>query len=132
MKWALYQGGEIARRWDPQLASVYYNQMVHHGKNHNQAMGSVMSHLGARLLSVLREEKAYALRDTGGEPVSPEEARRLILFNYQVPEDIRRKRRRHNRDTGEAAISRRKGWGMIHGINEAAGAPQPVATSTIP
>jgi transposase len=132
MKWALYQAGEIARRWDPQLASVYYNQMVNHGKNHKQAMGAVMSHLAARLLSVLREDKAYALRDTGGEPVSPEEAKRLILFNYQVPEDIRRQRRRHNRDTGGAGISRRKGRGMIHGINEAAVAPQPVATSTIP
>jgi len=70
MKWALYQAGEIARRWDPQLASVYYNQMVNHGKNHKQAMGVVMSYLGARLLSVLREDKAYALRDTGGEPSS--------------------------------------------------------------
>jgi len=51
MKWALYQAGQIGRQWDPQLASVYYRQMVHHGKNHKQAMGAVMSHMGARVFS---------------------------------------------------------------------------------
>lgn len=31
MKWALYQASQIGRRCDPQLAWVYYRQMVYHG-----------------------------------------------------------------------------------------------------
>jgi transposase len=50
MKWALYQSGQIGRRYDPQLAWLYYREMVHNGKNHKQAMGAVMSHIEARIL----------------------------------------------------------------------------------
>jgi len=39
MRWALFQAGQIGRSHDPQLACVYYREMVHHGKNHMQAMG---------------------------------------------------------------------------------------------
>ena len=56
IRMALYQGGDIGRRWDPQLAAVYYREMVYHGKNHRQAMGAVMSHLGARVLTMLKED----------------------------------------------------------------------------
>jgi transposase len=54
MKWALFQSGQIGRRYDPHLAWLYYREMVHNGKNHKQAMGAVMSHIGARILAVLR------------------------------------------------------------------------------
>jgi len=94
MKWALYQSSQIGRRCDPQLACVYYREMVHYGKNHKQAMGAVMSHIGARVLAVLREDRPYELRDIDGRPITREEARRLILLNYQVPEEIKRERRR--------------------------------------
>jgi transposase len=59
MKRALFQAGDIARRYDPQLADLYYREMVHHGKTHLQAMGAVMSHLAARILVVLRESRPY-------------------------------------------------------------------------
>jgi len=85
IKWALYQSGQIGRRYDPQLAWVYYRQMVHYGKNHKQAMGAVMSHIGAGVLAVLRADKPYELRDIDGRPVTPDEARSLILLKYQVP-----------------------------------------------
>jgi len=39
VRMALYQAGEIARRYDPQIATVYHREMVTHGKNHRQAMG---------------------------------------------------------------------------------------------
>jgi transposase len=86
MRMALYQAGDIGRRWDPQLAAVYYREMVYHGKNHRQAMGAVMSHLGARLLKVLKEDSPYELRDIEGNPISKDEARRLILSKYRVSE----------------------------------------------
>jgi len=103
--------------------------MVHHGKNHKQAMGAVMSHLAARVLTVLQENRAYELRDIQGNPLSRGEARRLILSNYQVPEEIRRERRRRN--------PVKRGYSKLRGItvprtNEAAIAPQPVNTTAIP
>jgi len=101
MRMALYQAGDIGRRWDPQLAAVYYREMVYHGKNHRQAMGAVMSHLGARVYRVLKEDSPYELRDIEGNPITKDEARRLVLSEYHVSEDIRRERRRRNRKVGK-------------------------------
>jgi transposase len=128
MKWALFQAGDIGRRFDPQLASLYYRQMVHHGKNHKQAMGAVMSHLAARVLKVLKDGGPYELQDNEGKAISPAEAKKLILLNYQVPENIRRERRRRNPAKGGYL----KSQGMaLSRTNEAAVAPQPVK-ATIP
>ena len=120
MRMALYQAGDISRRWDPQLAAVYHREMVNQGKNHRQAMGAVMSHLGARVLTVLKEGRPYELRDIEGKSISKEEARKLIISKYRVSEDVRRERRRRNPMFGknrETATNR---------TNEAAKAPQPV------
>jgi transposase len=127
MKWGLYQAGQIGRRWDPQLAAVYYQQMVYHGKNHKQAMGAVMSHLAARIIRVLREDRPYELRDTNGNPISKVEARELILAKYQVPLDIRQERRRSKR--GKSNILGTMKERVVAGrAYEAAGAPQSAAT----
>ncbi len=45
-----------------------------------------MKHNGARVLAVLRENRPYELRDIDDRLIASEEARRLILLNYQVPE----------------------------------------------
>jgi len=120
MRMALFQSGDIGRRWDPQMAAIYYKQMVSHGKNHKQALGAVMSHLGARVLKVLLENRPYDLRDIDGKSVDRKAAKTLILTKYHVSDDIRRERRRRNSKagkTGETATNR---------TNEAAKAPQPV------
>jgi hypothetical protein len=115
MKRALYQAGEIARRYDPQLAYLYYRQMVNHGKHHKQAMGAVMSHLGARILAVLREDRPYQLRDIHGQPISKKETVELIQLEYQVTELIRQARRRRKSNEGRLTG---------HRTREAAKAPQ--------
>jgi transposase len=120
MRMALFQSGDIGRRWDPQMAAIYYRQMVFHGKNHKQALVAVMSHLGARVLKVLLEDRPYELKDIDGKSVTRDHPRRLILTKYQVSEDIRKERRRRNskiRKMQETATNR---------TNEAAEAPQPV------
>ena len=127
MRMGLYQSGDIGRRYDPQLAAVYYREMVYHGKNHKQAMGAVMSHIGARVLAVLKDDRPYELRDLEGKPISKYEARMLILSRYQVPEEIRRERRRR-----KSAKARRNGWEMAtYRTNEAAKAPQPVEVMAV-
>jgi transposase len=120
MRMALFQSGNIGRRWDPQMAAIYYRQMVSHGKNHKQALGAVMSHLGARVLKVLLEDRPYELRDIDGKSVTRDYAKRLILTKYHVSEDIRRERRRRNSKIGKI------GETATNRINEAAKAPQPV------
>ena len=127
MKRALYQAGDISRQYDPQLAYLYYREMVRHGKTHLQAVGAVMSHLGARILTVLRENRPYQLRDIRGKPISKEEVRKLIKSEYKVPEEIRRQRRRRNprrpNTKGRAGNSR---------ISKKARAPQSEGDSSLP
>jgi len=127
MRWALFQAGGIGRAHDPQLACLYYREMVHNGKNHMQAMGAVMSHLSARVLAVLREDKPYILRDIDGRPVSREEARKIIQEKYQVPESIRRERRRR-KTPGSPSLQKKLREMLIPRIREAAETPQPVVT----
>jgi transposase len=125
MRMALYQAGEIGRRNDPHLAAVYYREMVYHGKNHRQAMGAVMSHLGARVLRVLKEDRSYEIRNLDGKSINKKEAKSLILSQYHVSDEIRRERRRRN-----TKASRRRETATAS-INEAANAPQAVQVKSV-
>ncbi len=92
----------------------------------------MMSHIGARILAVLQENKPYELRDIQGKPITWEEARKLVLTNYQVPEEIKQARRRR-RTVGNSAKSQRKRREMVaHRTHEAAEAPQPVVITASP
>ena len=91
---------ESARQWDPQIAAIYYTQMVERGKHHNQAVCACATHLLDRVLAVLRTDQPYELRDVDGRAVSVAEARTIVLERYQVPAEVRRRttrRQRHNR-----------------------------------
>ena len=88
---------ESARQWDPQIAALYYNQMVHRGKHHNQAVCACATHLLDRVLAVLRTDQPYELRDVDGTPISVAEARAIILAKYQVPAEVRRRTTRRQR-----------------------------------
>ena len=115
MKRALFQAGDIGRRYDPQLAHLYCREMVHHGKTHLQAMGAVMSHLGARIMAILRESRPYELRDNQGNLITKKEAMELIRSEYKVPEETRQARRRRKPNEGRLTSRR---------THEAAKAPQ--------
>jgi transposase len=119
MRLALFQSGDIGRRWDPQMAAIYYRQMVNHGKNHKQALGAVMSHLGARVWKVLLEDRPYELKDMQGKPITRQNARSLILTKYHVPEEVRKEKRRRMNKTGVVRET------ATNSICETAKAPQP-------
>ena len=95
VKATLYQNAEVARQWDLQLAAIYYTQMVVQGKHHTQAVCAVASHLARRIFAVLRDNRPYQLRDLQGRPISKEDSRALILERFQVPESLRKQRRKH-------------------------------------
>ncbi len=102
-----FLGGDVSRRWDPQLAKIYYDQMVLYGKHHTQAVVAVATHLLDRILVVLQEDRPYELRDVDGTPVTVEQAQRIIAEKYTVPDDVRqRNNRRARRARAEAKAER--------------------------
>lgn len=108
-----YLDAESARQCDPQMAAIYYDQMVKRGKHHNQAVCACSTHLLDRVLAVLRSDQPYELRDPDGQPITPEEARRLIAEQYTVPEEVRRqnskRRRREQRERQAEKKQKREG-----------------------
>jgi transposase len=89
-----YLDAESARQWDPQIAAIYYDQMVQHGKHHIQALCTCSAHLLDRIGVVLREDRPYQLRDVDGTPISSQRARQIITERYTVPEEVRRRNRK--------------------------------------
>jgi transposase len=93
----LYLDAEVARRWDPQLAVIYYTQMVKYGKHHSQAVCACATHLLDRIRVILTEDRAYELRDVDGTPVTTEQARAIIAERYTVPEEVRQRNNKRAR-----------------------------------
>ena len=89
----LFLAADVARQWDPQLAKVYYDDMVHKGNCHNHAVLSVATKLVNRILSVLKENRPYELRDTDGKVITASAAKRMIKQCFIVPEEIRKRTR---------------------------------------
>lgn len=92
-----YLDAEAARQRDPQMAAIYYQQMVLHGKHHTQAICACATHLLDRILVVLREDRPYELRDVDGTPVSRERALQIIAERYSVPEEVRQRTTKRSR-----------------------------------
>lgn len=92
-----YLNADVARRHDPQIAAIYYDQMVKKGNHHNQAVCACATRLLDRVLVVLREDRPYELRDVDGTPVTAEEARTIIAEHYKVPDEVRKRNTRRAR-----------------------------------
>jgi transposase len=105
-----YINAEVARRWDPQIAAIYHDQMVHKGKHHVQAVCCCATHLLDRVRAVLRDGRPYELRDVNGTPATWQEARAIIAERYQVPEEVRKRnsKRAHKARRDEQAERKRK------------------------
>lgn len=89
----LFLAADVARQWDPQLAKVYYDDMVHKGNCHNHAVLSVATKLVNRILCVLKENRPYELRDSDGKAITASAAKRMIKQCFKVPEEIRKRTR---------------------------------------
>lgn len=88
---------ETARQRDPQIAALYYDQMVNKGKHHVQAICACATHLLDRVLLVLRQDRAYELRDVDGTPLTKQQALAIIQKRYTVPAEIRRRNNKRTR-----------------------------------
>jgi len=86
-----YIDADTARQRDPQVAAVYYDQMVNKGKHHTQAVCTCATHLLDRVFAVLRDDRPYVLRDVDGRAVTGAEALAIIAQRYTVPATVRQR-----------------------------------------
>lgn len=93
LRTTLIRAADTARHQDPQLARIYWVQMVERGANHIKALCVVAAHLAERAHTVLERGEPYELRDTDGATVSAAEAKAIIAEHWTVSEDVRRRRR---------------------------------------
>ena len=92
-----FLGAETARQWDPQIAAIYYDQVANRGKHHTQAICTCATHLLDRIWTILKEDRAYELRDVDGTPVTTEQARQIIATRYTVPKEVRQRNNQRTR-----------------------------------
>ena len=93
LRTTMVRAAENARRVDPQLARLYYVQMVERGKNHTGALCVVAAHLAERAWAVMHRGAPYVISDTDGRPVTPAEAKAIIAERFTVPDEVRARRR---------------------------------------
>jgi len=93
LRTTLVRAADTARKQDPQLARIYYLQMVERGKDHLGATCVVAASLAERAWTVMRRGEPYVIRDTDGRPLTPSEATTIIEQHWTVPADVRARRR---------------------------------------
>jgi len=126
VKKVAFLNADVARRWDPQIAAIYYDQMVRKGKHHTQAVCTCATHLLGRVFRVLRDQRPYELRDVDGHPVTAQEARIIIAERYTVPDAVRQERtklaRRLRRDRRAEKKARESSPAGMRGKHDASSA----------
>jgi transposase len=93
LRTTLVRAADHARKADPQLARIYYLQMVERGKDHLGALCVVAANLAERAWAVMDRGMPYVICDTDNRPVTAEEAKAIIADQWTVPADVRARRR---------------------------------------
>lgn len=131
---AICIAADLARRYDPSLAQRYCRLMMKNGKHHTSAVCSVGAVLITRIVTCMRKQEPYTIRDLNGQPISMQQGRSLVKQCYSIPEDVRRSRRTVNRDlTGHAQVNESKKRGGtaqsgVAGRSKARTTPQPACS----
>jgi transposase len=91
LKATAFLNAQVARLYDPQIAAVYYKQVMSFGKHHLQAMCACATHILNRVYVVLKEDRPYQLRDVDGTCLDKRRARHICQTCYHVPDEVRRR-----------------------------------------
>ncbi|GAA3448194.1 hypothetical protein GCM10018962_00270 [Dactylosporangium matsuzakiense] len=110
----LIRAADHARKQDPHLARVYYQQMTERGAEHLKALCVVAARLAERLWTVMHRRMPYVICDTDGNPVTPEQAKHLITEQWTVTEETRRRRRSTKTRAGKAPQQAHTGHDRSH------------------
>lgn len=98
----LVLSANIARSLDPQLAAIYWSQMVERGAHHQKAVSVVAARLAERAWAVMARGEPYVLRDVDGREVTLAEAKAIIAERYRVPDEVRARRSTRRRQARRA------------------------------
>jgi transposase len=120
LRTTLVRAADHARRQDPQLARIYWTQMVQRGKDHLGAVCVVAAHLAERAWTVMNRGLPYVVCDTDGTPVTPAQAKAIIADHWTVPEQVRRRRRNKKGKAPQQVLT-----GHLHGAQRATRRPSP-------
>jgi transposase len=93
LRTTLVRAADNARKVDPQLARLYYVQMVERGKDHLGALCVVAANLAERFWAVMTRGMPYVICDTDGRAIEPDEAKAIIAEHWTVPPEVRARRR---------------------------------------
>ena len=93
LRTTLVRAADTARKQDPQLAKIYYTQMVDRGADHLKALCVVAAALAERAWAVMRRAMPYVVCDTDGTPVAPAQAKKIITEQWTVTTEVRARRR---------------------------------------
>jgi len=124
LRTTLVRAADNARRVDPQLARIYYLQMVERGKDHLGAVCVVAAHLAERAWVTFNREMPYVVCDTDGVPVTPDQAKAIIAEHWTVPEEVRRRRRSKKGKAPQQVLT-----GHVTGAQGATRRPSPSPSS---
>jgi hypothetical protein len=124
LRTTLHRAADHARRLDPQLAPLYYLQMVDRGNDHLGAVCVAAAHLAERAWTVMNRGMPYVLCDTDGTAVTAEQAKQIIADHWTVPQQVRR-RRRHKKGKAPQQVLQ----GHVTGAHGATRRPSPSPSS---
>ena len=113
LRTTLVRAADTARKQDPQLARIYYVQMVERGKNHIGALCVVASSLAERAWAVMNRQMPYVICDTDGTPVTAAQASAIIAEHWTVPAEVRSRRRSHKGKAPQTVSTRRRQRGDL-------------------
>jgi hypothetical protein len=111
---------DTARKQDPQLARIYYVQMVERGKNHIGALCVVAAQLAERAWIVMNRQTPCVICDTDNTPITAEHAAAIIADRWTVPTEVRARRRSKKGKAPQAVSTRRHERGDL---------PQPASST---
>jgi transposase len=120
LRTTLVRAADHARRQDPQLARIYWTQMVQRGKDHLGAVCVVAAHLAERAWVVMDRGTPYVVCDTDGTPLTPAQAKAIIAERWTVPEQVRLRRRNKKGKAPQQVLT-----GHAHGAQRATRRPSP-------
>jgi hypothetical protein len=121
------RSADHARKQDPQLARIYYLQMVERGKNHLGAFCVVAANLAERAWAVMSRNMPYVICDTDGHPVTADQAKAIIAEHWTVPAEVRAWRRSKKKGKApQTTRTRRHARGDLPDIASSASTPAAV------
>jgi hypothetical protein len=130
LRTTLVRAADTARKQDPQLARIYYVQMVERGKNHLGALCVVAANLAERAWTVMNRGMPYVICDTDGTPVTRDEAEAIISKRWTVPAEVRGHRRSKKGKAPQAISTRRHQRGDLPRAASSTGSRGDVNSST--